>query len=66
MKKSTKTNVKARREFLRASAIAGAGATIAASMPASAVAVADDAQAPRPSENYRVTKHVADYYKTLG
>ncbi len=56
----------ARREFLRRSAAAGAGATIAATLPATALAeeaAVDKVEAKE--ENYRVTRHISDYYKSL-
>ncbi|MCZ7597939.1 MAG: twin-arginine translocation signal domain-containing protein [Gammaproteobacteria bacterium] len=65
MKKHTSKIVKARRDFLRAGAAAGAGATIAAALPGAASAVEPEAGRELPNEKYRVTKHVADYYKTL-
>lgn len=65
MKKHTSKIVKARRDFLRAGAAAGAGATIAAALPGAASAAEPEAKRELPNEKYRVTKHVADYYKTL-
>ena len=65
MKKQTSKIVKARRDFLRTGAAAGAGATIAAALPGAASAVEPEAGRETPNEKYRVTKHVADYYKTL-
>lgn len=54
-----------RRSFLRNSALAGAGAAIVASAPASALTLTEEAEQAGPeSKGYRVTKHVAAYYKT--
>ncbi len=68
MKKHSKrqtTNGKARREFLRHSAIAGAGATIATTLPGAAMAEDSEKETVQPDENYRLTRHISDYYKTL-
>ena len=61
---------KGRRQFLNGSALVGAGAVAAAVIPAAAVAATDDDQAGQEStkpvnENYRLTKHIQDYYKTV-
>ena len=54
-----------RRNFLRSSAVAGAGAAIVASTtPASALALTETEQAEEKSKGYRVTEHVSAYYKT--
>jgi len=54
-----------RRNFLRNSAFAGAGAAIVASAPASALTLAEETgQTETGSKGYRVTEHVAAYYKT--
>lgn len=65
MTKQTKTKDRARREFLRTGALAGAGATIAAALPGAALAVEPQTGSVKPNENYRLTPHIADYYKTL-
>ena len=68
MKKQSKrqtTSGAARRDFLRHSAIAGAGATIATALPGAAMAESPEPAEQRPDENYRLTKHISDYYKTL-
>lgn len=65
MKKHKPTGKKARREFLKTSALAGAGATIASTLPGAAIAAPDESDSIKPNENYRVTRHIADYYKTL-
>ena len=67
MKKQPKTNhQRARREFLRDSAVAGAGVTIAATLPGAAVADATEAAPAKISDKYQLTPHISDYYKTLG
>lgn len=53
-----------RREFLRNSAVAGAGAAIVASSPASALTLTEAEPSEDESRGYRVTEHVAAYYKT--
>lgn len=53
-----------RRNFLRTSAVAGAGAAIVASSPSSALALTEVEQAEKESSGYRVTEHIAAYYKT--
>ena len=54
-----------RRNFLRSSALAGAGAAIVASAPASALTLTEEAGQPEmASKGSRVTEHVAAYYKT--
>ena len=53
-----------RRNFLRSSAVASAGAAIVASTPASALALTETEQAEEKSKGYRVTEHVSAYYKT--
>lgn len=65
MKKQSKKESRARREFLRNSAMAGAGATIATALPGVALAAEPELESAKPAENYRVTRHIADYYKTL-
>ena len=55
-----------RRQFLCGSAVAGAGAVIAAGIPATAVAetAVQEADAKPAEEGYRLTQHVLDYYKS--
>ncbi len=68
MKKQSKRQTpsgQARREFLRNSAIAGAGATIATALPGAAAADDPGPEKGQPDENYRLTRHISDYYKTL-
>ncbi|GJL80381.1 MAG: hypothetical protein DHS20C01_00150 [marine bacterium B5-7] len=65
MNKPSDKHTKARREFLRKSAIVGTGATIAASLPGAVAAAENVTETIKPDENYRLTRHIADYYKTL-
>lgn len=53
-----------RRKFLRNSAVAGAGAAIAVSAPASAVSLTEEEKVEKKASGYRVTEHIAAYYKT--
>lgn len=62
MKKQTATN-ETRRDFLRTSVAVGAGATVAAAVPGAAMADTETVEA-KPKENYRLTRHIADYYKS--
>ena len=66
MRKQPIKNQRARREFLRESAVAGAGVTIATTLPGAAIAAQPEEEPVKASENYRLTPHIADYYKTLG
>ena len=61
--KKQHTKDAARRKFLRDSAIAGAGAAIAASSPASALSLTEEEREDQ-TKGYRVTEHIAAYYKT--
>ena len=65
MKKTPTTQKKGRREFLRTSAVVGAGAGIASALPGTAMASEPAAEKTQKNKNYRVTPHIADYYKTL-
>jgi nitrous oxide reductase len=54
-----------RRKFLRDAGIAGGAAAVAAGSPG--VVLAEDVKetaAQKPTEGYRLTKHVLDYYKS--
>ena len=66
MSKNKQPANQGRRQFMRGSAIAGAGTVIAAGM--SGVATAGDIVAEvedKPvEEGYRVTQHILDYYKS--
>ena len=60
--KKQESKQSSRREFLRNSAVAGAGAAIVASSPA--IALTESEQIEEESRGYRVTEHIAAYYKT--
>ena len=63
--KDEKQTDKARRDFLRGSVAAGAGATVAAALPGAALAGDESEVVKAPQdEHYRVTKHISDYYKS--
>jgi hypothetical protein len=53
-----------RRNFLRGSVAAGAGAAIAAAVPGASLAVTSEDAPAQSDENYRITRHIADYYKS--
>ena len=52
-----------RRDFLRGSAAAGAGAAIAATLPVASSA-AEEQQSAKEKQGYRLTDHIIAYYKT--
>ena len=66
MKRVSKPEPRARRDFLRDAATAGGAAVVVAAAPATAVG----AQAEEPAatagkpKGYRLTRHVLDYYKS--
>ena len=64
--KHEKDQPNARREFLKTTAAAGAGAVITAVLPGTAVAAPSDRQpaSGKPRPGYQVTQHVLDYYRT--
>jgi len=64
MKRDRKQTDTKRREFLRGSVAAGAGATIAAAVPGAALAATGEEAPAKPDENYRITRHITDYYKS--
>ncbi|MGB1108728.1 MAG: twin-arginine translocation signal domain-containing protein [Gammaproteobacteria bacterium] len=53
-----------RRNFLRDAAAGGGAVAVAAALPGAALA--DDGEQPtaKKEEGYRLTKHIADYYKS--
>jgi hypothetical protein len=58
-------NRTSRRNFLRGSAVVGTGAVAVVAMPATAVAAAQAQEVDTPTEDgYRLTQHIADYYKS--
>ena len=64
---ANKASNQARRNFIKTSAVVGAG--VAASAAASTQAVADIAPAasePAGQKGYQLTQHVLDYYKSAG
>ena len=63
MRRTEKTQV-SRRRFLRDSAAVGAGAAIVASAPASALDLAETGPAEPKARGYRLTEHIASYYRT--
>jgi anaerobic selenocysteine-containing dehydrogenase len=66
MKKDLKQSYDAsRREFLRGSAAAGVGAVVAANVPGTAAAAAEQQQTEDLlQKGYRLTDHIVEYYKT--
>jgi hypothetical protein len=64
-KDKKETNRTSRRNFLRGSAVVGTGAAIAAAIPATAAAATQAQEEDAPTEEgYRLTQHIADYYKS--
>ncbi|MGB0847388.1 MAG: hypothetical protein ACPGSM_11730 [Thiolinea sp.] len=57
-----------RREFLRGSALLGAGATLVAGAPAVAASAPEETavepQVEKKQKGYRLTKHISAYYRT--
>jgi hypothetical protein len=64
MKQDRKQADPGRRDFLRGSVAAGASATIVAAVPGTALATTGEDTPAKPKENYRITRHIADYYKS--
>jgi hypothetical protein len=68
MSKQQPPNVESRRRFLRDSLALSAGAATVAltTSTATATVIEETAQQPAPAETkgYRLTRHIADYYKT--
>jgi hypothetical protein len=58
---------KTRREFLKGAAVAGGGLMAGVALPGAAVAATEteSPEADSPQQGYRVTEHIASYYKTL-
>jgi hypothetical protein len=55
---------KGRRDFLRGSAVAGAGAIVASGLSGKAIAPVEIEKTEQPTEEgYRLTKHILDYYR---
>ena len=56
---------KSRRKFLRDAGVSGGIAAVAATTPAVALADTEEAGSEqKPTEGYRLTKHILDYYKS--
>ncbi|MEW8027654.1 MAG: hypothetical protein AB2792_09585 [Candidatus Thiodiazotropha sp.] len=55
-----------RRAFLRATATTGAGVAVAASLPGLTAASTDEvaSESPKAKKGYRLTPHIAAYYKS--
>ncbi len=66
MKQDEKKNpLKSRRAFIGGAVTAGAGAALAALVPAAAVSADLDAADEKPeNKGYQLTEHVLDYYKS--
>ena len=65
MNKPKTTLKRARREFLKGSTVAGAGVTLATVLPNAVVAAPIDPEPETLGDEYRLTPHIAEYYKTL-
>lgn len=66
MKDQDQKHNRARREFLRGTVAAGAGAALVAAVPGMAETAPEDTVSAEPEakQGYRVTPHIAAYYKT--
>jgi len=65
MKDSKEQVSQTRRKFLRDATVTGGIAAVAASAPGVALAeTSEEGAAQKPSEGYRLTKHILDYYKS--
>jgi len=54
-----------RREFIKTSALAGAGLAAGAALPGTTMAsVSDDGPEQKKQQGYQLTQHVIDYYKS--
>jgi hypothetical protein len=53
-----------RRSFLRKGALVGGGVATAAALPGQALAAEELPEPEVKNDNYRVTDHIAEYYKT--
>jgi len=62
---STKTQERSsRRSFLRKSALIGGGVASAATLPGQALAAEEVIEPEVKNDNYRMTEHIAEYYKS--
>ena len=65
MKDSDQQDTLSRRDFLRGTLAAGAGATLLVTLPGVASAAPETATPPTDDkQGYRLTPHIAAYYKT--
>ncbi len=65
MKDSKEQVSQSRRKFLRDAGVSGGIAAAAASAPGIALAEGtDEGAAQKPTEGYRLTQHILDYYKS--
>lgn len=53
-----------RRSFLRKSALIGGGVASASALPGQALAAEELSEPKVKNENYRMTEHIAEYYKS--
>lgn len=71
MKREQQSPDRKRRRFLRDTAMAGAGVAVAVALPGLATTTSPAVDGDAPSDEalsqkgYRLTPHIADYYKTL-
>ncbi len=65
MKKYAEAKI-SRRQFISSGIVLGAGAMTAVALPNTALAAQKipEAQNTKKEENYRLTQHIADYYKS--
>jgi TctA family transporter len=66
MKQNDKQTSQSRRTFLRGTVLTSAGAAVATAVPGIAAASVAEAgsEADGKKKGYRLTRHIADYYKT--
>lgn len=65
MKKDRQKLDTSKRDFIKKSALAGAGVIAATAVSGEAMAtVSEDTEQPSQSKGYRLTAHVLDYYKS--
>jgi nitrous oxide reductase len=63
--KHEKTDPEARRDFLKASAVMGAGAATAGLFPGAVAAAPEESAQGEPAQKgYQASQHVLDYYRT--
>ncbi|MEJ2212931.1 MAG: twin-arginine translocation signal domain-containing protein [Gammaproteobacteria bacterium] len=64
MKKTEDKPDNSRRKFLQGVASTGAGTAVAALIPGSATAAAEQSEPEKKPQGYRLTQHILDYYKS--